>query len=207
MPKTDSNLGMVLAEKIQWSNPVYWRGKAKDIATLVVADQTCSRSTELACHDRLFFQHDYRKSVVFTTTSQAQERVNHYSTKYPSGFQPIKIYGHKKTFELSARRITYDEYMKKNEWMKKKVDRRHGLSDELYEIKTTIQPYICHPEYPGRYTLDEANRILQDIGCSTNTSISGRVNGGVTEKKLSKQSSVNVIKITLIKDFEISFVN
>ena len=186
MPKSGSKQRMVLDGKIQWSNPDYWILKTTTRPIIVVADQTCSRSTELACHDRLCFQHDYRKSVVFTTTSQAQERVNHYSTKYPGGFQPIKIYGHKKTFELSARRITYDAYMKKNEWMKKKVDRRHGLSDELYEIKTTTQPYICHPEYRGRYTLDEANRILQDIGCSTNTTISSRVNGGVTEKKTFK---------------------
>ena len=99
----------IIWEKIQWSNPTYWRRHTKE-PTLLVMDQTCSRSTELACHDRLFATHDYRNRKTFSTVDQALERPNHYEQKY-GGFQPIRIYGHTKTIQLSVGRINYETYL------------------------------------------------------------------------------------------------
>jgi len=105
----DINHPGIIWEKIQWSNPTYWRRHA-EAPTLLVMDQTCSRSTELACHDRLFATHDYRNKITFSTVDQALERPNHYEQKY-GGFQPIRIYGHKDTLRLSAGEIDYEAYL------------------------------------------------------------------------------------------------
>jgi len=67
----------VQKEVIQWSNPIYWARQAIGHPMIYVIDQTASRSTEFVCHDRIFAYHDFRNTVVYTTISQAQERVNH----------------------------------------------------------------------------------------------------------------------------------
>ena len=79
----------VISEKIQWSNPNYWRGRS-NVPTILVIDQTCSRSTEWSCHNRIFAMHDFRNVIQYSTISQAQERVNHYEQRY-GGFQPILV--------------------------------------------------------------------------------------------------------------------
>ena len=173
-----ASMDAVLTERIQWSNPMYWRMKATGIPMIFVIDQTASRSTELVCHDRLFAYHDFRNTVVYTTISQAQERVNHYEQRY-EGFQPIRVYGHMKTFLLSAGRIDYAEYMT-NLWTKRKIDHRTvtrlGLEGDLYHIKSTSDNSI-HPEFNEPVGLSYADRILQDLCSFVEVKVSDRVRG------------------------------
>ena len=169
----------VFPERILWSSATWWNMKAADIPIVVIADQTSSRSTEWAMHDRLFATHDYRNDVTFSIVSQAQERTNHYSTRY-GGFQPIRIYGSKKTFELSAGRIDYSAYLH-NEYEMKKVDRRRaeGGRDE-YTIRRSDN-HVIHPSYPHPILFDQAVRVLQNLGCYATASLSARVKGSIRQ--------------------------
>lgn len=172
----ECNSPRVLKERIQWSNPTYWNLKATGVPILIVADQTSTRSTEWAFHDRVYAEHDFRNIVQFGTTSQAQERVNHYDTKY-GGFQPIIVYGSVKTFQLSAGRISYEEYLT-NEWYSRKVDRRRSGDSELYEVKNTATGEL-HPGSQTPVTREESDRILQESGSYADQSLSARVRGSV----------------------------
>jgi hypothetical protein len=164
-----------LTEEIKWSNPIYWRGKASNVPTIIVIDQTSSRSTEWSCHNRIFATHDYRNSLIFSVASQAQERTNHYEQKY-EGFQPIKIYGHRNTFLLSAGIIDYTTYLK-NKWKMVKVDKR--ISElPLYNIKDTDENTI-HPNYAEPMTEDCAEQVLQILDSYVEISVSSRVRGSV----------------------------
>jgi len=163
----------VLTEKIKWSDrDKYWRGKASDIPILVVIDQTSSRSTEWTCHDRVSAYHDYRNSPVFSTLSQAQERVNHYEGRYEGGFQRIKVYGSLKTFLLSANRMDYETYLHVA-WEAKKVVRQ-----DAYTIRSADSPHTQHPSYPDPVSKKDADQILQNLGCFK-SKLSPRVRGKV----------------------------
>jgi hypothetical protein len=160
-------------EKIQWSDPNYWRRQATGVPILLVIDQTCSRSTEWACHDRIFATHDFRKSVQYSTISQAQERVNHYEQRY-GGFQPIQVYGNMQTFRLSARQINYSTFLT-YEWKKKKIDVRTSPK-EMYRILSATN--VNHPLCPEEGLIEaEADRLLQELGCYADISLSARVAG------------------------------
>jgi len=181
---SDSLSREIIRENIQWSNPKYWERFTTTKPILIVIDQTSTRSTEWSCHDRINTLHDFRNTATFSTVSQALERVNHYSTKYGS-FQPIKIYGHKKTLELSAGRIGYDEYYH-IEWKMKKIDKRNSRvshlpsSEPRYDIVSSNEETTRHPTYTGiLLTEKEANRILQDIGCGSDIKVSPRVKGTI----------------------------
>jgi len=163
------HMGRVLMESIQWSNSTYWDRLAIGRPMLYVIDQTASRSTEFVCHDRMFAYHDYRNVVVFTTISQAQERVNHYERRY-RGFQRIRVYGHKKTFQLSAGLIDYDTYMT-NPWHKRKIN-----GQELYHIKSTADQSI-HPIHSAPVTSIEADRILKMLASFVQVKVADRVKG------------------------------
>jgi len=179
--KGDCDLGR--PRKIEWSDRAYWETTAADVPILIVMDQTSSRSTEWACHDRILATHDYRTTLQYTVVSQAQERINHYDSKYAGGFQPIKVYGHKKTFELSADRISYADYFQ-CDWTAKKVDVRRAIRDGLgtedfYEIKSTGESGALHPSYPTPLTSKEADVALIELGCRGDVSLSSRVIGNV----------------------------
>ena len=183
----------VISEKIQWSNPRWWRGKSTGIPTIIVYDQTFSRSTEPACHDRTFATHDYRNQITFSIGSQAVERMNHYSTKYASGFQLIRVYCQCKIFLLSAGRISYEEFLR-TEWVKKKVprgtqgrrQRQYGDDDEepkLFRIQKNDHTHEIHPEYPNPITETEARQVLMDLGCEKRRQqLSARVRGDIGDK-------------------------
>ena len=171
--KSDCDIGDGSARKIEWSSKDYWVTTAKDVPILIVMDQTSSRSTEWACHDRIYATHDFRTSIQYAVVSQAQERVNHYNSKY-NGFQPIRVYGHKKTFELSASRISYEQYLT-CEWDMRKVDVRRKLGDDVYEIKNDAG--ILHPKYGSPMSKAKAEEALMELGCFGNMSISNRVAG------------------------------
>jgi hypothetical protein len=165
--------------KIEWSSPDYWVTTAKDVPILIVMDQTSSRSTEWACHDRMYATHDYRTSLQYAILSQAQERVNHYIGKYAGGFQPICVYGHKKTFELSAGRISYEQYFA-YEWSMRKVDVRRATREnlgEVYEIKNDAG--ALHPVHTAPMPKVRAEQVLKDLGCFGDISLSSRVLGNV----------------------------
>jgi hypothetical protein len=177
--KSEENLNIqhpqFIQEKIQWSKRVYWTGMA-DVPTLIVIDQGCSRSTELTCHDRIFAWHDYRNIIQYSTSSQAGERPNHYeTTPYYDGFQPIHIYGHVKTFKLSARQISYETYLN-HEWEKRKITRK-----DMYHVRSTITKEL-HPSCTEE-GLNEtvSDRLLQELGCFADISLSARVAGRMKE--------------------------
>ena len=175
----------VIVQTIDWSSKQYWRGLTSDIPIIIVVDQTCSRSTELACHDRLYAIHDYRNRVTFSTSSQALERVNHYTGKYGNEFQKIHIFGHKKTIELSSGRISYKDYLSPPLWKKKKINiRKSKNGKEEYCIQSTQNPKIFHPNYCAHMTSTECDRALQELGCFAEVAVSSRVEGSIFEKKI-----------------------
>jgi len=170
----------VLQEKICWSDRNYWRTKTKEIPIILVIDQTSSRSTEWACHDRVLAYHDFRNTIVFSTISQAQERVNHYSSKY-GGFQAIQVFGHLNTFRLSAGQITYEQYLH-YDWEARKLDRRTtGVDEPLYQIRSTAAGHAPHPRFPLPVTRALADRALQELGCFAEIKVSQRVKGSARE--------------------------
>ena len=166
----------ITAEKIPWSDRKWWRRQTSDIPIIVVIDQTCSRSTEWACHDRIFATHDFRNVVQYSTISQAQERVNHYEQKY-GGFQPIHVYGHTRSFRLSAGEIDYATFLK-DDWKKKKIDVRSS-PDEMYRVldTSTNKRHESCPEVG--LTEIKADRLLQELGCYADISLSSRITGSV----------------------------
>ena len=178
--KTD-NMGVknkkLSAERIQWSDPNYWRRQASDVPILMVIDQTCSRSTEWACHNRIFAMHDFRNIVQYSTISQAQERVNHYEQRY-GGFQPILVYGHTRAFRLSAGLIDYATFLK-DEWKKRKIDARTSPV-EKYRVFSTMN--TLHPSCPEEgLTEAVADRLLQELGCYADISLSLRIAGSIRQ--------------------------
>ena len=170
---------LISTEKIQWSSSAYWRRQATHTPTLLVVDQTSSRSTEWACHDRIFATHDFRNKITYSTISQAQERINHYKERY-GGFQPIVVYGHMRTFLLSAKRITYTQFLEDYAWEKRKVDLRTSRGAILYRVRSTSVGHALHPECPESGMPEEiADRLLQELGCFADMTISQRVTGGM----------------------------
>ncbi len=135
----------------------------------IVIDQTACRSTEFVCHNRLFAYHEYRNQVTFTACSQAQERNNHYLQKYRE-FQRIHIYGHVKTFKLSAGQISYNEFMN-HAWCKKKIH-----NESLYHIKNTTNG-MTHPDHVAAMSSNDADDVLRELGCFIKVKVSDRVRG------------------------------
>jgi len=109
----------VKTEVVQWSKRAYWDAITKDRIAIVVNDQTSTRSTEWACHDRVFATHDYRKRLTFNTVAQAQLRPAHYEQNY-GGFQPIRIYGDLRTFQFVVGQINAADYLH-SEWQGRKI--------------------------------------------------------------------------------------
>ena len=127
----------------------------------------------------MFAYHDYRPTVTFSVCSQAQERPNHYESKYPDGFQRILIFGSVKTFQLSAGMITYKQFLEKD-YKKQKVDRRRSGDQVVYQIKNSVDN-LLHPEYNGMYSETRADEILFILGSFVAPQLSARVKGTVKE--------------------------
>jgi thymidine kinase len=176
--KNIQNQSNIIIQQILWSNKDYWDMMTKDIPLIIVLDQTSARSTEWVNHDRIFALHDYRDSINYTTVSQAQERVNHYASKYESGFQEIQVYGHKKTFQLSAGLIDYNEYLH-NEWKMKKIN----LKDE-YHIKN--KDGDIHPYHRIPLNKNDAENILKELDSFNEINLSTRINGNINKLPIFK---------------------
>ena len=197
----------VTSQKIQWSNPNWWGDLTTRRPIIIVHDQTFSRSTEYAGHDRTFATHDYRNQITFSISSQAVERMNHYSTRYPSGFQPIRIYCHRKTLLLSAGRISYEEFLY-NEWEMKKVQqpgqRRRLMGNQqqqaqqqpqqqpqqpprlqlpMFKIQRSDHTHRLHPDYPNPMPEAEARMVLMELCCEKRPpKLSARVRGEIDDQ-------------------------
>jgi hypothetical protein len=200
-PAQKSTAVSVRADRIEWSEQSYWDDLAEGPRRkyIFVIDQTSSRSTEWACHDRIFAYHDFRHVVQYTTVAQAQERVNHYTQRYGNEFQRIQVYGHLPTFQLSAGVITYDQYFEiTTKWTMRKIsslafntaeaaEDGESVSSQSVEMEDDgCENYIVrervsktrHPDCPETgLTKYMARRLLQQLGCSRSTAISSRVVG------------------------------
>ena len=173
----------VIKCSIQWSNKNFWKGITKDTPIIVVIDQTSSRSTEWACHDRVYALHDFRKQITFTTVSQADERVNHYVGYKYATFQPIKVYGHKKSFELSAKRIGRKTYLNKD-WEAKQLSKKEQEAKKLQTPHFLIRnptTHELHPDYREPVSELEKDRIMELLCCHADVKLSARVIGGERE--------------------------
>jgi len=115
--------------------------------TLIVMDQTSSRSTEWCFHDRVFAFHEFRKEHVYATVAQSQLRVAHYSTKYRSGRQPIRVYGHVATFERAAGRITASEYVEFGHRLSERVASHNNSATK--GVGAVSHQFVPKSEYTG----------------------------------------------------------
>ncbi len=169
----------VRSQKIEWSSRSYWEDLTTAKPFLFVIDKTSSRSTEWACHDRIFATHDFRNVAQYSTISQAQERVNHYKQRY-GGFQSIRVYGHTRTFKLSAGKIDYETFLT-DPWKKKKIDVRTSPVP-MYRVYSIAPGNPLHPECAETGLQEvEADRLLQRLGCFADISLSARVAGRVRD--------------------------
>jgi hypothetical protein len=170
-------------QTVDWSSKPYWDDLATGAPKLILVDQKSSRSTEWACHDRVFATHDFRNTVQFSTVSQPVERVNHYEKKY-GGFQPIRVYCHMKTLSLSAGKISYADYGHYIwEARKLKLDARTSGGAELFVIRSVAnkQP---HPKWPEAVDAKTRDRALQELECFAKIGLSARVKGSVVEQRV-----------------------
>jgi hypothetical protein len=77
------------------------------VRTLIVINQTCTRSTELGFHEHVAFLHDHRPNEShYSTLAQAYLRVAHY---HSVGYK-VRVYGEKAVFQLHAGEIQKEEY-------------------------------------------------------------------------------------------------
>ena len=161
-----------IASDIEWSNKTFWDDKSTTNKYILINDQTATRSTELACHDRLFCVHSFKNSYTFTIASQELERYNHYTVAYNGEFQPIRIYGDIKTSRYSSGEISYQDFMTP-EWKSEK----HPSDKKLFKIVSKIGN--DHPEYDGYLDKNKIGQILINLHSNPNTKLSPRTSGKI----------------------------
>ena len=105
-------------------------------------------------------------------SSQADERTNHYSTKY-GGFQKIRIYANKPVFEYSAGRITDSEYLESNKYIRLPIRNNMYLVHERYNL---MDENGRHQDCPEEGLTDfDSMLLLQKEGSHCSYKISPRV--------------------------------
>lgn len=149
--KTEEILSGIIIEQVQWGERKYWELMTDNKLIIVVNEQTSTRSTEWAFHDRIFATHDYRPNISYGTIAQAQLRVAHYYGKMYKEFQRIRVYGHLKTFLLAAKMICVTDYLN-DDWKKIQIKKdvfnigeKVKFKHEGIEYDSTIVSY--DPEY------------------------------------------------------------
>jgi hypothetical protein len=183
------------SNRIKWSDEEYWNRVDKDKLNIFVHDQTSTRSTEWVFHNRLFATHDYRPVITYNTTTQAQLRVAHYSTKY-GGFQPIKVYGHKKSFEYAAKYIKLENYFK-CEIQKIKFSYNNIKIGQLLKFKVNFEKKVgivtdfnlrdkkCVVLFEENYSIVHKSQIINNketyIICDSNENINTEFNDTYSE--------------------------
>ena len=194
----------IITTNIEWSKPLFWNEQRDDKLIIIVNDQTSTRSTEWACHHRIYATHDYRKKITFNTSLQADGRSFHYEQKY-GGFQPIRIFGDIKTFQFATKQITSAEYL--NNSKTKMSQRVKGTSKQIPVIYAKFYP--CEPgsqrsvlenikndcelvdgiiREPGRYPIsnyvkDHTFKCSEDL-FSHKDEVSGRYQGNIRGYKV-----------------------
>jgi hypothetical protein len=212
----NDNEGRIRIKEIEWSNPIFWEEIATNKPIICLQQFKGSRSTEWKVHDRIAATHDFRKNPCYSIAAQAQQRPNHYiGERYPE-FQRIEIYGHVATFKLAAGLITYEQYLNPEYYMKKIDIRRAGSLGEVYEIKN--HHGHLHPQYQTPLKKDQAEKVLMELGCFGDVSISPRVTGSIGKEAIygsrwfactpnNFNQIIDIIKQTLGMFSDISFQN
>jgi hypothetical protein len=160
----------LIVQRIDWANPQYWNAMRRDVPIIIVHDQTASRSTELAFHDRLYALHDHRNTIDMAAFIQAVLRPAHYESTY-GGFQPIRIYAHKPTLEYHAGRITLEQWRGiSHEW---KMVRVNGLNPVVFRIQDSEGN--TNPQHPEPIPERRAKEELARLGCGVKLSLSPRL--------------------------------
>lgn len=185
-----------MVRDIPWSNKTFWRHEVTtERPVMVVYDQTCTRSTELGDHSRIFATHDYRKNITYSTVAQAQQRVNHYAdpTADPASldqyreFQPIQVYGHLKTWLYAAKALTFDEYLAED--YKAVVQNNYPGAFQSWQVVSTAPPALS--AYTGlaagtvmdtNLSKEMAKALLKSLGNGRNITLSARVGGRVLKQ-------------------------
>lgn len=126
-----------LCQQVQWSNRQFFESMNQEKITIIVHDQTSSRSTEWVFHDMIHTTHDYRKQkICYNTVTQAQQRVNHYRQNYDNEMQKIYVFGHLDSWLFSAEKITLLEYCMNN----KLSTRISGKVKQVNDFKSYFVP-------------------------------------------------------------------
>ena len=203
-----------MVRDIPWSNKTFWRHEVTtERPVLVVYDQTCTRSTELGDHSRIYATHDYRKNITYSTVAQAQQRVNHYAdpTADPASldqyreFQPIQVFGHLKTWLYAAKALSFDEYLAED--FKAVVQTTYPGGVQAWQVVSTAHPAVA------AFTGNEAGKVmcnnlskemakahLKMLGNGRNITLSARVGGRVL--KQNKLEHIFVPTPNMEADFE-----
>lgn len=181
--------------------------------TLLVINQTCTRSTELGFHKHLAFLHDYRPNESnYSTLAQAYLRVAHY---HPQGHE-IVVYGEKEVFQLAAGLITKEEFSGKlSSRMNKQVAKvgEKLAEDERHWFRPGNRPedYITDPTIltdPERLR-EEINRIWNEhiVQAKTPGSFaSGKVYHGHSKAKVDLKISESTKNLeSLTRDVAVGF--
>lgn len=167
------SLANVAIQRVQWGKKIWWDNLPKDKLVLIVHDQTSTRSTEWACHNRIFATHDYRKIITYNSIMQAQLRSAHYIQNY-NGFQPIRIYGHLKSFQLCIGQISVDDYLTNN-WVAKKIPKSNPPRYLLKHINNQMErlPIGLGGKLPLKegYSFEYVQEMLSAVGCTKNGKI------------------------------------
>lgn len=165
---------------VPWSGEIWWADITERMPVLIIYDQTCTRSTELADHTRIFATHDYRTSITYNTVAQAQQRVNHYvdapnstKKKYPE-FQRIRVFGNLKTWQFAAEAITYEQYIAPD-FDKRKITNPAFDEFEVFNIASgaVVQSHM---------TKAEAEDFLDKF--NIHTRLSARMGGKVVKERV-----------------------
>ena len=159
---------------VPWSGEIWWADVTERMPVLIIYDQTCTRSTELADHTRIFATHDYRTSVTYNTVAQAQQRVNHYVGGKYTEFQRIRVFGNLKTWQFAAEAITYEQYIAPD-FDKRKITNPAFDEFEVFNIASgaVVQSHM---------TKVEAEDFLDKF--NIHTRLSARMGGKVVKERV-----------------------
>jgi hypothetical protein len=94
----------VTVARLDLCSPVFGATLPTDRPVFIFLDQTSMRSSEWSFHDRIYAVHEYRPDVIASTAHQSIMRAAHYATRYPGGFQPIRLYCSVAVVEFAAGR-------------------------------------------------------------------------------------------------------
>lgn len=170
--------------------------KAQNLRTLLVINQTCTRSTELGFHKHLAFLHDHRPNEShYSTLAQAYLRVAHYD----SVGHKIVVYGEKEVFELAAGLITESEYSGKlSARVNKQTTKAGTILSEDKSHWYEPQNYITDPTIlsdPEKLKVEIYKIWKQHIADAMNPEkkpfASGKIYKGRSDAKVKLKSSKN----------------